>query len=103
VATRSGAATLDQRSFYAVDPARELDEQVLATTWVVDGTDRVAELRWYPHTGELAVVDRGQFEVWAVERDEQRLAALLSDHSGMDGGCLSWLRRRLDESRRAAR
>jgi hypothetical protein len=69
---------VDERGFYATDPRRECCERVLAEDWIVDGTARTAQIRWYAHTGEVVVVDRGCFEVWAVERDERNLAPLLS-------------------------
>jgi hypothetical protein len=57
------------------------------------------EVRWHAETGELVVVDRGEVEVWAIERDE-RTARQLLDHSTERS--LGSLRKRLTRTDAAA-
>jgi hypothetical protein len=83
---------VDAPGFYAADARRECCERILAEDWIVDGTARTAQIRWYAHTGEVVVVDRGSFEVWAVELDKGNLTPLLLGGTGTAQKQLSRLR-----------
>jgi hypothetical protein len=83
---------LDGRGFYGADARREFGERLLGAGWIVDGTSRQAQVRWYPQTGEIAVVDRGRFEVWAAELDENNLARFEAEIRATRGRRVSCLR-----------
>jgi hypothetical protein len=87
-----GMTGLDGRGFYGADARREFGERVLGDGWIVDGTSRQAQVRWYPQTGEVAVVDRGRFEVWAAELDENNLARFEAEIRASRGRRVSCLR-----------
>ena len=82
--------------FYAADPRRECGERGVGARWRIDGTGRSADVRWFAETGELVIVDRGDYAVWAVGCDEAAVQALLRDDVMPAARPLSWLRRALD-------
>jgi hypothetical protein len=82
--------------FYAADPRRECRERRLGGRWRVDGTSRSAEVRWFAETGELVIVDREDYAVWAIARTEAAVEALLRDDVMPAARTLAWLRRALD-------
>ncbi len=82
--------------FYAADPRRECGERPVGARWRIDGTGRSADVRWFAETGELVIVDRGDFAVWAVGCDEAAVEALLRDDVTPVARPLSWLRHALD-------
>ena len=95
----TGETGLDGRGFYGADSRRELGEWLLGDGWIVDGTSRQAQVRWYPHTGEVVVVDRGRFEVWALEVGENTLARFQADVAASRGRRVSCLRSMLAAAR----
>jgi hypothetical protein len=97
--TRKGETGVDGRGFYGADSRREFGERLLGDGWIVDGTSREAQVRWYPHTGEVVVVDRGRFEVWALEVGESNLARFRADVAASRRRRVSCLRSMLAAAR----
>jgi hypothetical protein len=95
----NGETGLDGRGFYGADSRREYGERLLGDGWIVDGTSREAQVRWYPHTGEVVVVDRGRFEVWASEVGENTLARFQTDVAASRRRRVSCLRSMLAAAR----
>jgi hypothetical protein len=85
--------------FYASDPRRECCDRAVGACWRIDGTGRTADVRWFAETGELVVVDAGDYAVWAVGCDEAAVEALLRDDVTPPFRPLSWLRQALDGHR----
>jgi hypothetical protein len=94
-----GLTGVDCRGFYGADARREFGERRLGGGWIVDGTSREAQVRWYPQTGEVAVVDRGRFEVWAAELDETTFARFQAEIRAARDGRVSCLRSMLTAAR----
>jgi hypothetical protein len=97
--TCKGETAVDGREFFGADPRRELGERLLGAGWIVDGTSREAQVRWYPQTGEVVVVDRGRFEVWALEVGENTLARFQADVAASRKRRVSCLRSMLAAAR----